>query len=147
MYAISYEDLIRRHSLKGTSKNNEDLKLICDIRHQFTNYEKLVYFYSVFPKRRKELNSYIGKLIREGPDAIEDFKQKIKKLERKVNLNGKEGKEAFLKQEEKRLKREYPDLTPKQLREWALASRSQIIRLNNNYINKKRSRKNETETE
>lgn len=144
MYAISYEDLIKRHKLKGTSKNDENIKLICDIRHQFTNYEKLVYFYSVFPKRRKELNSYIGKLIREGPDAIEAFKQKVKKLEKKVNLNEKEGKEAFLKQEEKRLKREYPDLTQKQLKEWALASRSQIIRLNNDYINRTRSRKNET---
>lgn len=124
--------------------NDETLKLLCEIRHQFTNYEKLIVFYNTYPKKRTELNSNIRKLIERGPDYIEKFKDKVKSLEDYVNLNKKESKKRFLKEEEERLHKANPECMSKNIKEWAQNNLNQIIRLNNEYrFNKKRSSSND----
>ncbi|MCR5610062.1 MAG: hypothetical protein K6G26_13470 [Lachnospiraceae bacterium] len=140
---INKDLALRRRELKGTSKNNEQLRLICQIRHEFTNYDKLVTFYDIYPNRRKELNGIIRKLIDEGPDYVETFRKKVKHIEEVVNLNRKEAKKKFLAQEEQRLRECNPLCKEKNIKEWALNNLNKIIRINNTYIQNKRSIEND----
>lgn len=136
------EDYIRRKQLKGAAANDEKLKLLCEIRHQFTNYEKLIVFYNTYPRKRSELNHNIKKLIENGPDYVEVFREKVKKIEDYVNLNKKDAKKRFLQEEETRLRQANPECMERNIKEWALNNLSQVIRLNNSYRQRKRSLQN-----
>lgn len=130
---------------KGSAEHDERLKLLCEIRHNHTNYPKLTIFYCLYPNKRLELNRLISKLINTGPDYVPTFRRKVKKIEEYINLNSKEGKERFLIKEKKNLIKEYPDLTPKELNEWALINRSKLIRANNKYIQNLKRRSTQDE--
>ena len=135
------EDYLRRKALKGSTEIDENLKLLCEIRHKFTNYEKLAVFYNLFPSKRSELNRAINTLINVGPDGITQFKEKVKKLEEYVNLNNKKAKKRFLEKEEQRIRKANPDCMDSIIKEYAKNNLNGYIRLNNQYIEKKRKQK------
>ena len=136
------EDWLKRKQLIGSANKDEHLRLLCQIRHEFTNYEKLILFYNTYPKKRKELNGVIARLIKEGPDYISEFKRKVKSIENYIDLNKKEAKQRFLKEEEERLRITSgdPGATKKILKEWAQNNLNEIIRLNNKHIERKRKK-------
>lgn len=125
-----------RREFKGQANNNESLRLLCKIRHEHTNYNKLTIFYKLYPKKRSELNSAINKLIKVGPDGIDEFKKKVKSIEDYVNLNRKESKKRFIQERIIKLKQENPTFMDSLTKKCAEAMLAKYIRKNNNYINK-----------
>lgn len=134
---------IQKSALKGCSKNDPHLKLLCEIRHSFTNYDKLTLFYAMCPEKRTALNRVISNLIKNGPDYIETFKEKVKKIECAVDLNKKEAKKKFLIKEEQRLCEANPERKKTDIKKLALLNLNNIIRSNNQYIRKHKTINNE----
>lgn len=125
-----------RMSHKGSSKDNERIKLICDIRHQHTNYDRLVVFYSLYPRRRAELNSKIGKLIETGPEGILEFREDVKHIENWVNLNVKDSQKRFIEEQVYKLKETHPTYSNTTLKKLAKEKLAHYIRRNNEAIAK-----------
>lgn len=123
--------VLRRSDLRGSSKTNEHIKLICDIRHQHTNYEKLVVFYNMYPDKRSELNREISKLIKEGPEGIIEFRENVKQIEDWVNLNIKKSQKRFIDEEINRLQEYHPHYSKSKLKNIAQDKLAMYIRRNN----------------
>lgn len=79
------------------------MQLVAQIRHEFTNYDKLARFYSYYRDKRSELNFTIGKLIKE-IITIQEFHDKVDEIEAYVDLTNKSNQKRFLKEEAARLK-------------------------------------------
>lgn len=125
-----------RRDFKGQSQTDEHLRLLCHIRHEYTNYEKLAVFYKIYPKRRSELNAEINRLIKEGPDGIERFRKRVKFIENQINLNLKDVKKRFIEEEMKRIKEKYPHYMDSTIKKCAETVAARYIRENNEYITK-----------
>ena len=123
-----------RKEFKGTTKKDDKLKLLCDIRHQHTKYDKLAHFYSVYPEKRSQLNKAIHNLIEVGPDGIERFRKRVKKLEDYVNLNMKSAKERFINENIVRLRVEHPEYSYSLAQKCAETILADHIRKNNEHI-------------
>lgn len=84
---------------------------VAKIRHEFTRYDKLCSFYSVYPYARKKLNRTIGKLIGE-KITIDEFHKIVRGIEAEVDLTRKDNQRRYLKQRS-RLYREngWPDMS------------------------------------
>lgn len=124
-----------RKEFKGQTEYDEHLKLLCQIRHEYTNYEKLMVFYHLYPGKRSELNGVINKLIEVGPEGIQKFREKVKKIEDYVNLNRKKTKKRFIKEQTIRIKEQYPNYSNSIVKKCAETMLSQYIRENNEQIN------------
>lgn len=123
-----------RKEYKGTAKKDEQLKLLCDIRHQHTHYDKLAHFYSVYPEKRSQLNKTIHDLIEDGPDGIERFRKRVKKLEDYVNLNMKAAKERFINNMIVKIRLEHPEYSHSLAKKCAETVLADHIRKNNEHI-------------
>lgn len=123
-----------RKDFKGQTKTDEHLRLLCQIRHECTNYEKLMVFYNMYPNKRSELNKAIDQLIKVGPEGIEHFRQKVKHIEDYVNLNRKKSQKRFLKEQSLRIKEQYPNYSNCIVKKCAETMLSQYIRENNEQI-------------
>lgn len=123
-----------RKEYKGSTYRDEKLKLLCDIRHQYTNYDKLSTFYSIYPEKRTALNVAIGNLIKKGPDGITKFRNEVNKIEEYVDLNKKKAKERFVNEYIVKLRTENPQLDYSYAQERARVKLADIIRKNNKRI-------------
>lgn len=118
---------------KGSSKKNERLKLICEIRHQHTNYDKLTVFYALYPQYRSELNSQIGKLIDNGPEGILEFRENVKSIESWVNLNIKGSQKRFIDEQIQTLKEKNPSYSNSTLKRMAQDKLDFYLKRNNEH--------------
>lgn len=122
-----------RMKYKGSSKDNERLKLICEIRHKHTNYDKLTVFYFLYPQYRSELNSQISKLIDNGPEGILEFRENIKSIENWVNLNIKESQKRFITEQMQSLKEKNPNYSNSTLKRMAQDKLEFYLKRNNEH--------------
>lgn len=74
-----------------------DAELVCKIRHEFTNYDRLSSFYHVWRKYRSALNRVITMLINEQID-IPEFRERVAQIESKVDLTRPKNQKKYLKQ-------------------------------------------------
>lgn len=132
-----------RKEYKGTANKDENLKLLCDIRHQYTNYDKLAMFYSVYPEKRSALNGVIAELIKTGPDGIDKFRKRVKVIEEYVDLNRKEAKQRFLNDKIVKLRMENPQYDYALAKKIAETNLASFIRKNNKHIEKLKGVKND----
>ena len=137
---------IFRKEYKGTASKNDKLKLLCNIRHQYTNYDKLAMFYSVYPEKRSALNSVIAELIKTGPDGIDEFRKKVKVIEEYVNLNRKAAKQRFLNDKIVKLRMENPQYDYALAKKIAETNLASFIRKNNKHIEKLKGVQNDDTT-
>jgi len=72
-------------------------KIISDLRHKSTNYEKLATFYECQPKYRRRLNAICGDYAR-GMLTEEQFKAEIRLVEAEVNLTIKKNQKRYIKE-------------------------------------------------
>lgn len=129
-----------RKEYKGTATKDDQLKLLCDIRHQYTKYDKLAHFYNIYPEKRSQLNKAIHNLIEVGPDGIDAFRKKVKKLEDYVNLNMKRAKERFINESIVKLRVEHPEYNYSLAQKCAETILADHIRKNNKQIIKLKSK-------
>ncbi|MDT3387470.1 MAG: hypothetical protein LIR46_06895 [Bacteroidota bacterium] len=132
-----------RKEYKGSTAKDERLKLLCDIRHQHTRYDKLAHFYSIYPEKRSQLNKTIHDLIEAGPDGIDNFRKRVKKLEDYVNLNMKKAKERFLNEKIVKIRVEHPEYSYSLAEKCAETVLADHIRKNNEHIVKLKEYRND----
>ena len=107
--------------------NPEMLPFVTEIRHRFTNYDRLVTFYQYYRHKRSILNGVIYALIKEEID-IPTFKERVAKIEAYVDLTKKENQKRFLKTEQERLnKQSIQQLSPKTLKQFAKNNLSSML--------------------
>lgn len=128
-----------RKQFKGQTETDEHLKLLCHIRHEYTNYDKLMGYYNLYIDKRTELNTAITKLIRRGPDGIDSFRKKVKAIEEYVDITKKKAKQRFINEQIVRIRLENPDYTVAFAKKCAKSMLANYIK-ENNLCNSKRNK-------
>lgn len=77
-------------------ENGKIDRVICQIRHEFTNYDRLSAFYHVQRELRTQLNRVIG-LLRLDRITIEEFRSKVRDIEQRVDLTRKPNQKRYIK--------------------------------------------------
>lgn len=103
------------------------LPFVTQIRHEFTNYDKLIPFYQYYGKQRTILNGIIFALIK-GEIDIPTFKERVTEIENYVDLTKKRNQKRFLKTEQERLKNKaLQPISEKDLKKFAKNNLSSIL--------------------
>lgn len=85
--------------------SKELLPFVAQIRHEFTNYDKLTSYYAQFREERGNLNRVISDLIG-GLIDIPEFHERVKEIEERVDLTRKRNQKKYLKKQQKLLQRQ-----------------------------------------